>query len=132
VQRGTTVIIKVSNAPLLDTVIVPAVGGLGLTVSEARTILTSHQLRARIKYVETPDYPVDTVIQQNPVAGAEVARNSYVELTVAKKPAPTTTTVAPPVTTTLPPVTTTLPPVVTTTTAAPPDTTTAPPDTVAP
>jgi beta-lactam-binding protein with PASTA domain/predicted Ser/Thr protein kinase len=132
VQRGTTVIIKVSNAPLLDTVIVPAVGGLGLTVSEARTILTEHQLRARIKYVETPDYPVDTVIQQNPVAGAEVARNSYVELTVAKKPAPTTTTVAPPVTTTLPPVTTTLPPVVTTTTAAPPDTTTAPPDTVAP
>jgi beta-lactam-binding protein with PASTA domain/predicted Ser/Thr protein kinase len=127
VERGSTVIIKVSNAPLLDTVIVPAVGGLGLTVSEARTILTTHQLRARIKYVETPDYPVDTVIQQSPVAGAEVARNSYVELTVAKKPAPTTTappvttppTTAPPVTTTLPPVTTTEPPVVTTEPPAP-------------
>ena len=51
VQRGSTVIIKVSNAPVLDTVIVPAVGGLGLTVSEAKTILAAHQLRAKIKYV---------------------------------------------------------------------------------
>ncbi len=132
VQRGATVIIKVSNAPPLNTVVVPAVGGLGMTVSEAKTILSSYQLRAKIKYVETPDYPVDTVIQQSPAAGVVVPINSYVELTVAKKPAPTTTTTAPPVTTTTttaPPVTTTTttaPPVTTTTTTAPPVTTTVP------
>jgi serine/threonine-protein kinase len=103
VARGSTVVIKVSNAPLPDTVIVPAVGGLGYTVSQARTILNEHQLRARIVYVETLDYDPDIVNQQRPVAGAEVPINSYVELTVAKKPAPTTTTTAPPTTTTTAP-----------------------------
>jgi beta-lactam-binding protein with PASTA domain/predicted Ser/Thr protein kinase len=130
VERGATVTIKVSNAPLPDTVIVPAVGGLGLSVTQARTILTDHQLRAKIKYVETPDYPVDIVIQQSPVAGIEVPKDSYVELTVAKKPAVTTTTTPP---TTTPPTTTpptTTPPTTTPPTTTPPTTT--PPDTTAP
>jgi eukaryotic-like serine/threonine-protein kinase len=129
VARSSTVVIKISNAPVSETVIVPAVGGLNLTVEQAREILSTYELRAKIVYMETPDYTPGIVIQQKPAAGVEVAKNSYVELTVAKEPAPTTTTSSTTTTTTEPTSTTTSS--TTTTTTSSTTTTTEPTSTTA-
>jgi beta-lactam-binding protein with PASTA domain/predicted Ser/Thr protein kinase len=117
VDPGSTVVISVSNAPLPTTVKVPAVAALGLSLAEAKARLAVFSLRATVVYLETPDYPPDQVIYQNPAAGAEVQKNSYVELTISQEPPSTTTTTLPPETTT-----TTLPPESTTTTTATPTT----------
>ena len=113
VEPQTTVIIYVSNAPLPTTVRVPAVGGIGLTLAQAKAKLATYFLRATVVYQETPDYPPDQVIYQNPEAGAVIEKNSAVELTVSKEMPSTTTTTTEPTTTT----TTTLPSSTTTTTA---------------
>jgi beta-lactam-binding protein with PASTA domain len=88
------------------------VGGIGLTLAQARAKLATYFLRATVVYLETADYPPDQVIYQNPAAGAEVQKNSAVELTVSKEMPSTTTTTEPTTTTT-----TTVPSSTTTTTA---------------
>ena len=115
VEPGSTVIISISNAPLPTTVKVPAVAGLGLSLTQARARLTLYGLRATVVYLETPDYPPDQVIYQNPAGGIEVDKSSSVELTVSKEPPSTTTTTEPPTTTTELPTTTTEPPTTNTT-----------------
>ena len=95
VQPGTTVKVFVSNAPAAKTVIVPAVGALGLTEAEAKAILAKYRLKARVIDLETPDSKPGLCIYQDPAAGAEVKINSVVSITVARKPANTTTTAPP-------------------------------------
>ena len=102
VKPGSTVTIFISNAPEPTTVMVPAVGGLGYTPSQAAAKLAQYQLRAKITYYETPDFPPDVVIQQDPAAGKVVQKGSYVELLVSKVPATTTTTEPPTTITILP------------------------------
>jgi len=102
VEPQTTVTIFVSNAPVPTTVRVPPVGGLGLTLAQARARLATYFLRATVVYLETADYPPGEVIYQNPAAGAEVQKNSAVELTVSKEMPSTTTTTQPTTTTTVP------------------------------
>jgi hypothetical protein len=96
VQPGTTVKVFVSNAPAAKTVIVPAVGALGLTEAQAKTILAKYSLKAKVIDLETPDSKPGLCIYQDPAAGAEVKINSVVTITVARKPTSTTVT-APPV-----------------------------------
>ncbi|OFW60642.1 MAG: hypothetical protein A2133_05720 [Actinobacteria bacterium RBG_16_64_13] len=109
VEPGATVTIFVSNAPEPTKVKVPAVGGLHLTLQQATAKLATYQLRPRVTYYETADYPPGEVIQQDPVAGAEVDRGSFVELLVAAEPTTTTTTEPPTTTTSEPTLTTTTP-----------------------
>jgi len=92
VEPDSEVIIYVSNAPEPTTVKVPAVAGLGLSLSQARAKLATYGLRSRVVELETPDYPPNEVIYQDPAAGQEVQRNSVVELTVSIEPPSTTTT----------------------------------------
>lgn len=106
VQPNTKVILYVSNAPVITTVKVPAVAGLGLTVNQAKAKLALYGLKAKVTDMETPDYKPGLVILQDPEAGVEVERGSRVEIFVAVEPVTTTTTTAPPTTTT----TTTEPP----------------------
>jgi serine/threonine-protein kinase len=98
VEPNSVVTIYVSNAPLPTTVKVPAV--VGLTRAEAVAKLATYSLKATIVYQETPDYPPNQVILQDPTAGVEVQKNSSVTITVSKEPTTTTTTTAPPTTTT--------------------------------
>ena len=120
VEPGATVVVQVSNAPPITTVIVPAVAALGLTESQARARLTQYGLKVRVINLETPDARPGLCIYQSPAAGKEVKIGSTIDITIARVPV-TTTTTAPPTTTT------TAPPVTTTTTAPPVTTTTAPP-----
>jgi len=106
-KPGETVTIFISNAPLPTTVKVPPVAGIGLSPAEATARLQLYNLRAKITYLETPDYEPDLVIQQNPPAGAEVEKNYRVELIVSREPPSTTTTTMPETTTTTLPETTT-------------------------
>jgi beta-lactam-binding protein with PASTA domain/tRNA A-37 threonylcarbamoyl transferase component Bud32 len=116
VEPGSVVTIKVSNAPAITTVKVPPVAALGYTVAQARAKLAIYGLVAKLVYLETPDFPPDEVIYQNPAAGVEVERGSSVELTVSREmPSTTTTTLPPETTTTTTTTTTTLPPTSTTT-----------------
>ncbi len=101
VEPGSTVKIFVSNAPVSNKVDVPSVAGLSLDDAKAR--LELHGLHARVEYYDTLDYDPNVVIQQDPRAGVEVSRGSYVELLVARAPTTTTTEV----TTTTEPTTTT-------------------------
>jgi len=111
---------------------VPAVAGLGYSISQATARLAQYELRARIKYYETPDYDPGWIIQQDPAAGEVVERGSSVELLVAEEPTTTTTTstTTTTTTTTTSTTTTTQPPTTvttaTTTTTAPPEPTTSP------
>jgi serine/threonine-protein kinase len=98
VEPNSVVTIYVSNAPLPTTVKVPAV--VGLTRSQAVAKLATFSLKASIIYQETPDYPPNQVILQDPTAGVEVEKNSTVQITVTREPVSTTTTTAPPTTTT--------------------------------
>ena len=97
VQKGSTVTIYVSNAPEVTTVKVPAVGGLGLTLAQAKAKLQLYGLTWKITpyYVDQPEPGI--VLGQNPVAGDEVEKGSIVELFVSETP-PTTTTTLPPTT----------------------------------
>ncbi len=95
VQPGTTVKIFVSNAPMPKTVIVPAVGALGLTAAQAKAILARYGLKARVIDLETPDSRPGLCIYQDPAAGVEVKIGSVVNITVARKPQNTTTTTPP-------------------------------------
>ena len=132
VEPGSTVTIYISNAPAPTTVVVPAVAGLGYSISQATARLAQYELRARIKYYETPDYDPGWIIQQDPAAGEVVERGSSVELLVAEEPTTTTTTstTTTTTTTTTSTTTTTQPPTTvttaTTTTTAPPEPTTSP------
>lgn len=105
VEPNSVVTIYVSNAPLPTTVKVPPV--VGLTRAQAVAKLATYTLKATIVYQETPDYPPNQVILQDPTAGVEVQKNSSVTITVSKEPMSTTTTTAAPTTTTEPPTTTT-------------------------
>jgi serine/threonine-protein kinase len=98
VEPNSLVTIYVSNAPLPTTVKVPAV--VGLTRAQAVAKLATYSLKATIVYQETPDYPPNQVILQDPTAGVEVQKNSSVTITVSKEPTTTTTTTAPPTTST--------------------------------
>ena len=82
----------VSNSPVKKTVLVPAVGALGLTEGQARAILAKYGLKARVIDLETPDFKPGLCIYQNPVAGVEVKIGSAVAITIARKPTTTTTT----------------------------------------
>ena len=95
VQPGTTVKVFVSNAPAAKTVIVPAVGALGLTEAQAKAILAKYRLKARVIDLETPDSKPGLCIYQDPAAGVEVKIGSVVSITVARKPQNTTTTTPP-------------------------------------
>ncbi len=106
VEPNSVVTIFVSNAPLPTTVKVPAV--VGLTRAQAIAKLETYQLNAYIVTQETPDYPPNQVIEQNPTAGVTVEKGSSIRITVTKTPESTTTTTIPTTTTTLP--STTLPP----------------------
>lgn len=99
----SVVTIYVSNAPLPTTVKVPAV--VGLTRSQAVAKLATYSLRASIIFRETPDYAPNMVIEQDPTAGVEVQKNSYIDIVVSKTPTSTTTTTEPPATTEPPPTT---------------------------
>jgi beta-lactam-binding protein with PASTA domain/tRNA A-37 threonylcarbamoyl transferase component Bud32 len=94
VQPGTTVKIFVSNAPAAKTVIVPAVGALGLTEAKAKAMLAKYRLKAKVIDLETPDFKPGLCIYQDPVFGVEVKIGSVVNITIARKP--TTTTLPPP------------------------------------
>ena len=94
VQPGTTVKVFVSNAPEAKTVIVPAVGALGLTEAQAKAILAKYRLKAEVIDLETPDSKPGLCIYQDPALGAEVKIGSVVKITIARKP--TTTTLPPP------------------------------------
>jgi serine/threonine-protein kinase len=96
VQPGTTVKVFVSNAPVAKTVIVPAVGALGLTEAEAKVILSKYRLKAQVIDLETPDSKPGLCIYQDPAYGAEVKIGSVVKITIARKPQNTTTTLRPP------------------------------------
>lgn len=113
VEPGTAVTIYVSNAPEITTVKVPAVADLGLTQAQATAKLATYGLQAKITAYETPDFPPGIVLQQDPVAGEEVEKGSYVELWVSATPTTTTTTTT---TTTEPPTTTSTAPPITDTT----------------
>jgi serine/threonine-protein kinase len=112
VQKGATVKIEVSNAPIVNLVTVPPVAQMGYTLSQANNILSQFHLTSTVEYLETNLYSPDIVIQQDPVAGTIVPAGTNVKLVVAKAP---TTTTAPPTTTT----TTEPPPTTTTTTLGP-------------
>jgi beta-lactam-binding protein with PASTA domain/predicted Ser/Thr protein kinase len=108
VQAGSQVSIEVSNAPVQNMVAVPPVAQVGMTLAQAKALLTQFHLKAdpAVDYYETPNTSFwDKVIQQDPVAGTVVPAGTAVKLTVGKAP-----------TTTLPP--TTSPP-----TSSPPETT---------
>jgi beta-lactam-binding protein with PASTA domain len=119
VEAGATVIVRVSNAPVVQVVQVPLVGGMGYTLDQAQSILALYHLNTSIEYEERVDFLPGIVIRQHPAAGVVVPAGSYVHLIVAKEP---TTTTEPPTTTTttLPEeTTTTLSPETTTTTITP-------------
>lgn len=111
VEPGTVVTLYISNAPLPTTVKVPAV--VGLTRAQAIAKLETYQLEAYIVTQETPDYPPNQVIEQDPTAGVEVEKGSSVKIIVTKTPVSTTTTTIPTTTTTTQPPTTTEPPTTT-------------------
>jgi eukaryotic-like serine/threonine-protein kinase len=94
VQPGTAVKVFVSNAPAAKTVIVPAVGALGLTEAAAKTVLARYRLKAKVTDLETPDFKPGLCIYQDPAFGVEVKIGSVVNITIARKP--TTTTLPPP------------------------------------
>jgi eukaryotic-like serine/threonine-protein kinase len=96
VRPGTTVKVFVSNAPAATTVVVPAVGALGLTEAQAKAILAKYRLKARVIDLETPDSRPGLCIYQDPAVGAEVKIGSVVKITIARKPQITTTTLPPP------------------------------------
>jgi beta-lactam-binding protein with PASTA domain len=56
----------------------------GLTLDDARTIAANAQLRLVPQYVITDQQPVDTVLSQQPVAGAPILPGSTVVIDVAK------------------------------------------------
>ena len=93
VQPGSTVKVFVSNSPEAKTVFVPAVGALGLTEAQAKTILAKYRLKAKVLDLETADFKPGLCIYQDPAAGAEVKINSVVSITIARKPTNTTTPV---------------------------------------
>jgi beta-lactam-binding protein with PASTA domain/predicted Ser/Thr protein kinase len=107
VAPNSTVSISISNAPLPTTVIVPAVAGLGYTQQQATEKLSQYLLHAKITPYETSEYAPGLVLQQNPRAGVEAQKGSYVELWVAMEPTSTTTTTLPTTTTSIEPPTTT-------------------------
>jgi beta-lactam-binding protein with PASTA domain len=92
VRPGATVKVFVSNAPQAKTVLVPAVGALGLTEAQAKAILARYRLKPRVVDLETPDSRPGLCIYQDPVAGVEVKIDSVVNITIARKPQTTTTT----------------------------------------
>jgi serine/threonine-protein kinase len=92
VRSGTAVKIYVSDSPEAKTVIVPAVGALGLTEAQARAILAKYRLKAKVIDLETPEPKPGLCIYQDPAAGAEVKINSTVNITIARKPTSTTPT----------------------------------------
>jgi eukaryotic-like serine/threonine-protein kinase len=96
VQPGATVNVFVSNAAAATTVRVPSVGALELTETEAKAILAKYRLKANVIDLETPDSKPGLCIYQDPAAGVEVKINSVVNITIARKPAPTTTTIPSP------------------------------------
>jgi eukaryotic-like serine/threonine-protein kinase len=96
VQPGATVKVFVSNAPVATTVNVPAVGALGLTEAQAKAILAKYRLKAKVIDLETPDSKPGLCIYQKPAAGVEVKIGSVVEITIARKPQDTTTTLPAP------------------------------------
>jgi serine/threonine-protein kinase len=117
VEPGSSVTIYISNAPVVNTVKVPAVAALGLTEAQAKARLAQYGLKAKVVDQETPDFKPGLCIYQDPAAGVEVKIGSTVQIWIAREPATTTTTTAPPTTTTTAAPTTTT--ASTTTTIAP-------------
>ena len=95
VAPGTHVKVFVSNSPAATTVIVPAIAALGLTEAQAKAILAKYHLKAQVIDLETPDAKPGLCIYQDPAGGAEVKINSVVNITIAREPTDTTTTLPP-------------------------------------
>ncbi len=105
VQAGAQVSLEVSNAPVSNMVVVPPVAQVGMTLTQAKALLTQFHLKSTVDYYEIADPSLwDKVIQQDPAAGTVVAAGTTIRLTVGKVP----TTTLPP--TTEPPPPTTEPP----------------------
>ena len=83
VERGTTVVMLVSRG--VEQVAVPDV--VGDSEDEARSALESVGLRAgEVSERESTDEEPGTVLEQDPAAGAEVDRDTPVDLVVAAEP----------------------------------------------
>jgi hypothetical protein len=93
-----------SNSPLTttsDKVTIPDL--VGLTKSQATSLLTSLGLGWKIKSKFTTDVPPGTVLSQSRVPGAKANLGGYLTFTIAKAPPPAPTTPPPPATTPPPP-----------------------------
>jgi len=80
--KGSAVDIRVSTGPAARTV--PDV--TGKTVDEARSILAGERLQVTVTEAFSDDVPAGRVIRTNPGSGAQVERDSSVELVASKGP----------------------------------------------
>ncbi len=80
VEEGTTVKVYVSIGPSVEDTTVPAL--VGLTVSEAQTLLEDNYLVAKTQYVESSE-EAGTVIDQSVESGETVTRNTTVTIYVS-------------------------------------------------
>ncbi|MCD8006845.1 MAG: Stk1 family PASTA domain-containing Ser/Thr kinase [Oscillospiraceae bacterium] len=80
VEEGTTVKVYVSIGPSVEDTTVPTL--VGLTVSEAQSLLEDNYLVAKTQYVESSE-EAGTVIDQSVEAGETVTRNTTVTIYVS-------------------------------------------------
>ncbi|MCD7785797.1 MAG: Stk1 family PASTA domain-containing Ser/Thr kinase [Oscillospiraceae bacterium] len=80
VEEGTTVKVYVSIGPSVEDTTVPAL--VGLTVSEAQTLLEDNYLVAKTQYIESSE-EAGTVIDQSIESGETVTRNTTVTIYVS-------------------------------------------------
>jgi len=85
-------VFKLLSAPTTPTSQVTVPDFSGKSFQDAQTLATSVGLQVVESAFQTSDQPVGTVITQDPIAGAKVAANSTVKLTIANGP---NTTVVP-------------------------------------
>jgi len=85
-------VFKLLSAPTTPTSQVTVPDFSGKSFQDAQTLATSVGLEVVESAFQTSDQPVGTVITQDPIAGAKVAANSTVKLTIANGP---NTTVVP-------------------------------------
>lgn len=86
VAAGTTVVLYVARPQVATTARTPSL--IGMTTSDARTLLVQNKLGLGSETEVYSDQPVGTIIGQSPEAGTTVKLNSRVNVTVSAGPEP--------------------------------------------
>ena len=86
VAAGSTVVVYVSRPRVSTTTKVPSL--IGMSVSDARTLLVQNKLGLGSQSEQYSDQPVGSIISQTPGAGASVKLNSRVSVVVSAGPEP--------------------------------------------